>query len=113
MKMSSIPVGQMFVQLPSTIVELQATDKPKVWVKIDNNNSTDQPLSYFVDNDALIGFSIGVVKQFGVWDKWYISDGYYEKCVREGKFIPIEDLREVEEICLSRGLEMPESKYLF
>lgn len=113
MKMSSIPVGQMFVQLPSTIGELQATAKPKVWVKLDNDDSCNQPLSYFVDNDALIGFSIGVVKEFGIRDKWYISDGYYEKCVREGKFVPIDDLREVEEICHSRGLEMPESKYLF
>ena len=109
MKKSSIPVGQMFVQLPSTIVELQATDKPKVWVKIDNVEG----ISLFADNDALVGFSIGVVKEFGIRDKWYISDTYYGECVREGKFVPIDDLREVEEICHSRGLEMPESKYLF
>lgn len=111
MKMSLIPKGQMFLQLPSTIVELQDTYKPRVWVKADNADI--EGVSLFVDNDALIGFSIGVVKKFGIRDKWYISDTYYNECVREGKFVPIEDLREVEEICHSRGLEMPESKYLF
>lgn len=109
MKMSLIPQGQMFVQLPSVNVELQTTYKPKVWVKVDNENE----LSLFVDNDALIGFSIGVVKKLGIRDKWLISDTYYGQCVREGKFVPIDDLREVENICNDMGLEMPESKYLF
>ena len=110
MKMSLIPVGQMFVQLPSVNVELQATYKPKVWVKADNVEGVS---SLFVDNDALIGFAIGVVKEFGIRDKWLISDTYYGQCVREGKFVPIDDLREVESICNDLGLEMPESKYLF
>lgn len=111
MKKSLIPKGQMFVQLPSVNAELQATDKPKVWVKVDDDIFDE--LSLFVDNDALIGFSIGVVKKFGIRDKWYISDPYYGQCVREGKFVPIDDLREVESICNDLGLEMPASKYLF
>lgn len=91
----------MFVQLPSVNVELQATDKPKVWVKMDDDVLNE--LSLFVDNEALAKISIGSIKKFGIRDKWYISDGYYGQCVREGKFVPVDDLREVDDICEQAG----------
>lgn len=111
MKKSNIAKGQMFVQFPQPISELQETPKPRVWVKVSEYEGRED-LSVFIDNDALVGFSIGAVKQFGIMDRWLISDNYYNDNVKAGKFVPIDDLREVEEICNERGCELPESRYL-
>lgn len=111
MTKSNIANGQMFIQFPQPIAELQDTPKPRVWVKVGNYDENES-LSLFVDNDAMIGISIGAVKQLGIRDKWLISDDYYKNCVRDGRFVPIDDLRQVEKICLELGYEMPECKYL-
>lgn len=111
---SNIAIGQMFIQFPQPIAELQDAPKPRVWVKVDNQASqwNDEEHSVFVDNDAMVGISVGAVKSLGIRDKWLISDGYYGAMVREGKFVPIDDLREVEGICLELGYDLPESKYI-
>lgn len=107
---SCIAQGQMFIQFPQPIAELQDTPKPRVWVKVGEADFEvpDDGVSLFVSNNALVRFTIGQLNKIGIRDKWYISDGYYGKCVREGEFVPIDDLREVEGICKELGYELPE-----
>lgn len=99
----------MFIQFPQPIAELQEAPKPKVWVKVKNEvlsklyNEDSEETSVFIDNEALVKFSIGSIKQFRILDKWYITDSYYGQCVREGKFVPVSDLNEVDGICLEMG----------
>lgn len=110
MKKSNIAQGQMFIQFPQPIPELQDTPKPRVWVKVSDADFeiADSGVSLFVDNRSLVLLAFGQLKEVGIRDKWYISDGYYGKCVRKGKFVPIDDLREVEGICEELGYELPE-----
>ena len=74
-------------------------------------------MSLFLDNEVLMLVAMGAddikEKGVGIRDKWLITDNYYGKCVREGKFVPIDDLRQVESICLELGYEMPESRCPF
>lgn len=117
MEKSNIAQGQMFIQFPQPIAELQDTPKPRVWVKVRNEEINGEEVSLFVDNEVLMLVAIGEmnIKQngIGIRDKWLITDSYYGKCVREGKFVPIDDLRQVESICLELGYEMPESRCPF
>ena len=107
----------MFIQFPQPIAELQDTPKPRVWVKIKTEELDGKEVSLFVDNEVLMLVAMGEmnIKQngIGIRDKWLITDNYYGKCVREGKFVPIDDLRQVESICLELGYEMPESRCPF
>ena len=111
---SNIAKGQMFIQFPQPIAELQDTTNPRVWVKIKsevlgNHYGEDkEEVSLFVDNNALVRLSIGQLKSFGLRDKWYITDTYYGYNVRKGDFVPIDDLREVDDICIERGCGFPE-----
>ena len=107
----------MFIQFPQPIAELQATPKPRVWVKVMNEELNGEEVSLFLDNEVLVGVSIGALdiekNGVGIRDKWFITDSYYDICVRDGKFVPIDDLRQVEDICLELGYEMPESRWEF
>ena len=107
----------MFIQFPQPIAELQDTPKPRVWVKIRNEEINGEEVSLFIDNEVLVLISIGAwdveKRGIGIRDKWLITDGYYGKCVREGKFVPIDDLRKVEDICLELDYEKPESRCPF
>ena len=88
---SNIAKGQMFIQFPQPIAELQDTPKPRVWVKVANETMSGEEVSLF-----------------GIRDKWYITDTYYGYNVRKGDFVPIDDLREVDDICIERGCGFPE-----
>lgn len=105
---SNIAKGQMFIQFPQPIAELQDAPKPRVWVKVANETMSGEEISLFVDNNALVRLSIGQLKSFGIRDKWYITDTYYGYNVRKGDFVPIDDLREVDDICIERGCGFPE-----
>lgn len=111
MELSNIEIGQMFIQFPKPIAELQDTPKPRVWVKVCNEEINGEQVSLFVDNDTLVGISIGAVKNIGIRDKWLITDKYYGENVRRGSFVAIDDLRQVESICLELGCELPESRW--
>lgn len=106
---SNIEVGQMFIQFPQPISDNQEKPMPRVWVKIKsevlgNHYGEDtEEVSIFVDNNALVQFSINPNYRIGIRDKWYITDTYYGTCVREGKFVPIDDLRQTDGICLEMG----------
>lgn len=98
-----IEIGQMFVQFPSPIAELQQTPTPRVWVKVANENG----YSLFVDNNAIVKMTIKAIDHFGIRDKWMISDGYYGDQVMKFNFIPVADLNEAESVCKERGYETP------
>ena len=108
MEKSNIEVGQMFIQFPKPIIELQDTPKPRVWVKVANETLGVDEVSLFVDNRVLVLLSIGALNRIGIRDKWFITDKYYGDCVRNGSFVPIDDLNKVEDICIERGCEFPE-----
>ncbi len=103
---SNIAVGQMFISFPEPISDNQEKPMPRVWVKIKsevfgNHYGEDtEEVSLFVDNNALVQFSINPNYRIGIMDKWHISDTYYGKMVREGKFVPVSDLKDVNSICL-------------
>ena len=117
MEKSCIAQGQMFIQFPQPIAELQDTPKPRVWVKIKNEELNGEEVSLFLDNEVVMLIAMGAhdvkEKGVGIRDKWLITDEYYDKCVREGKFVPIDDLRQVEDICVQLGYEMPENRCPF
>ena len=104
MKKSNIPDGQMFLHYNPTYM-----DKPKVWVKVKteifgNHYGEDtEEVSLFVDNNALARVSVNPDYKIGLTEKWSITDGYYDKMVKKGAFIPIDDLRETDRICKELG----------
>lgn len=107
----------MFIQFPQPIAELQDTPKPRVWVKIRNEELDGKEVSLFIDNEVLMLIAMGAhdikEKGVGIHDKWFITDEYYGRMVREGRFVPIDDLHQVEDICVQLGYEMPESRCPF
>jgi hypothetical protein len=106
---SNIAVGQMFIQFPKPIADDQEKPMPRVWVKIEgkvfgNHYGEDkEEVSLFVDNNALAKFSTNPNYRIGIMDKWYITDKYYGYSVRKGVFVPIDDLNDVNNICLEMG----------
>jgi hypothetical protein len=107
MKKSNIAIGQMFIYFDKSYME-----QPKVWVKVKNEEfgnfrgEATEEVSSFVDNQALVEVSIGMKKHITIHDKWSITDSYYGKMVREGKFVPIDDLNKTDYICLQLGWPM-------
>jgi len=100
---SNIPNGQMFIQFPKPIPELQDNPEPKVWVKVASETIDGEEVSLFADNNAVARIAAGSLKKFGIRDRWYITDKYYNANVENGAFVPIDDLNEVDGICLERG----------
>lgn len=108
MEKSNIVKGKMFIQFPKPIAELEYTPKPRVWVKVANETMNGEEISLFVDNRVLMMLSLGILNKAGIGDKWYITDKYYGECVRKGYFVPIDDLNQVEDICIELGYDLPE-----
>lgn len=83
-------------------------EKPRVWVKIANKvfgnhyGEDKKEISVFVDNDVLVKFAVSNY-QPSLTDKWSITDGYYNKMVGEGRFVPVDDLRKTDDICKQMG----------
>ena len=104
MRKSDIPEGQMFIYFDKTYMEA-----PQVWVKVGNRKfgnfrgEYEEEVSQFVDNRALARVSVGAGRDISIHEKFYITDTYYGKMVREGKFVPLDDLNETDDICLQLG----------
>ena len=96
MEKSVIEKGQMFLHFDKSYME-----KPRVWVKVED--AVDQPVSRFVDNQALVRFSIDGSTHIAPYEKWYITDRYYDYNVKNGEFIPISDLNEMDDLCEKKG----------
>ena len=101
MKKSKIPVGQMFLRRPATLSCDDTRNKTQAWVKV----SDEDGISVFVKNDAMVKVSIKMQEAFRITDEWSISDNYYEQKVKEGEFVPIDDLGKADEICEQLGWE--------
>ena len=99
MEKSNIAKGQMFLHFDNSYME-----KPRVWVKVTNRVLiTNVEVSVFVDNDVLVKFALKNYQPNMLADKWNITDDYYGKMVREGKFVPLDDLRKADDICEQLG----------
>ena len=104
MTKSNIANGQMFIHFNPTYM-----DKPKVWVKVKseifgNHYGEDtEEVSRFVDNNAIVMTIINPNYKIGLTEKWSITDGYYGQMVRKGEFVPIDDMRQCDDICLQLG----------
>ena len=95
MAKSNIAQGQMVLHFNT-----ETMDKPKVWVKVESDN--EEP-SLFVDNDAIVRFSINPDFKPSISERWLITDKFYGKMVREGFFVPIDDLKEADRITEELG----------
>lgn len=101
---SNIAVGQMFLHYNPTYM-----DRPKVWVKVEskifgNHYGEDtEEVSLFVDNNAMAKVSINPNYKIDLNEKWSITDGYYGEMVREGEFVPIDDLAKCDNITEQLG----------
>lgn len=95
MAKSNIPQGKMVLHFnPETM------DKPKVWVKVESDN--EEP-SLFLNNEALVRFSISSMNKPRIDERWLITDEFYGKMVRMGLFVPIDDLNQVDSITEELG----------
>lgn len=101
MKKSDIPNGQMFIHFAKPIFDNK--DMPKVWVKVAGETIDGEEVSLFIDNEAMAKVSVGALKKLGIRDKWNITDKYYGKMVQKGEFVPVDDLNEVDGICIEKG----------
>ena len=104
MNKSNIANGQMFIHFTPTYM-----DRPRVWVKVKGRilgghyGEDKEEVSLFVDNGAMVKAAINPAYEIGLGEKWSVTDGYYNRMVTEGEFVPIDDLREVEGICGELG----------
>lgn len=96
MKKSNIAQGQMVLYF-----EPKTMTAPKVWVKV--SDDTDNEPSLFVDNDAMVRYTINKNYRPSITEQWHITDKYYGKMVREGKFVPVDDLAQCDRICEELG----------
>lgn len=97
MEKTLIPNGKMFIYFDPSYM-----DAPRVYVKVTEKEVQGGVASVFVDNQAIVRFSVDGT-EISSWDSWSISDQFFGKMVREGKFAPIDDLRECDDICLQLG----------
>lgn len=95
MAKSNIAQGQMVLNYNPQIM-----DKPRVWVKVDD---TQEEPSLFIDNNVLVQFAINKHRKPQADEKWLITDEFYGKMVRQGLFVPIDDLNQAERITEELG----------
>ena len=95
MAKSLIPQGPMvFHYNPLTM------DRPRVWVKVDD---TQEEPSLFIDNNVLVQSAINKKRKPKADEKWLITDEFYGKMVRQGLFVPLDDLNQAERITEELG----------
>lgn len=99
---SKIAIGQMFAYFRKPICD-DEMPMPSVFVKVANNTADGEEISLFVDNQALVRFSIDGSTHIAPYEKWYITDRYYDYNVKNGEFIPISDLNEMDDLCEKKG----------
>lgn len=99
MEKSIIEKGQMFACHSKPLPHSETENETQVWVKVADEGER----SIFVNNQAVVRFSINPNYTLTTSDKWSISDEYYGRMVREGKFVPIDDLRDLDNITLELG----------
>ena len=82
--------------------------KPEVYVLLKDGIVQDQKARIFVKNSALVKFSLNNEKP-SFCDTWaFTYSNYFDNMTKNGYFIPIEDLREADELCEKFGLTMEE-----
>ena len=89
----------MFIYHPSLFPHSDFECGTEVWVKIAN----ERECSLFVKNDTMVKVSIKAQKEILCSDKWLISDEFYGRMVRKGEFVPLDDLRNADNICEQMG----------
>ena len=99
---SKVAFGQMFAYFRKPIC-VGEMPMPVVWVKVANSTIDGEEVSIFVDNQALVRISIDGNNRIGIHEKWHITDRYYDYNVKNGEFIPISDLNEMDDLCEKKG----------
>lgn len=99
-----IPQGQMFIYFNPDLM-----DMPKVWVKVSPTND-DEP-SLFIDNNAMVRYTLNQDSKPSIEERWLITDRFYGEMVRKGFFAPIDDLNEIENMCEQLGWPKYEHKF--
>lgn len=81
--------------------------KPEVYVMMDEDATPGFETKTFIKSSALVKHLTNKYQPH-LSDTWEISAGYYKKMSNAGYFIPIDDLREAEDICKKFNLKMEE-----
>jgi len=81
--------------------------KPEVYVMMEEGIVQGFEAKTFIKNSALVKHLISNYQPYPS-DIWAITDAYYKNMSEAGHFIPIEDLRETEDIRNKFGLKTEE-----
>jgi len=79
--------------------------KPEVYVMMDEGDVQDVNAKSFIVNSALVKHLTSNYEP-STSDIWAMSEKYFSSMQDKGHFIPIDDLREVEDICRKFNLKM-------
>ena len=96
---STIAQGQMFVCHSFPFPHSNTKNETQVWVKVREDNEH----SVFVDNSAMARVAVKAQSRLRCTEVWHLSDEYYERGVAEGRFVPIDDLRDTDKVCDEKG----------
>ena len=81
--------------------------QPEVYVMVDESIVQDTNTKSFIENSALVKHLISNYEP-STSDIWAITERYFNSMQDKGHFIPIDDIREAEDICEKFGLKMEE-----
>ena len=79
--------------------------KPDVYVMMEEGTVQGYSAKTFIRNSALVEHLISNYTPCPS-DLWAFTEGYFEKLAEQGHIIPIDDLREAEELCEKFNLTM-------
>jgi len=82
--------------------------KPGVYVMMEEGIVQGFEAKTFIKNSALVKHLISNYQPYPS-DIWAITDAFYGRMSEAGHFIPIEDLREADDICNKFNLKMEEA----
>jgi hypothetical protein len=100
-KLSEYQKGDMFFFNPLHMDFM----KPDVYVMMEEGIVQGREAKTFIKNSALVKH---LISNYTPWpsDLWAFTDSYFEKLVEQGHIIPIDDLREADELCEKFNLTM-------
>ena len=79
--------------------------KPEVYVMLEEGIVQGYPAKVFIKNSALVKHLVSNYEP-SPFDNWAFTEGYFSRMMEEGHIVPIDDLREAEDLCKAHNLTM-------
>ena len=79
--------------------------KPEVYVMLEEGIVQGYPAKTFIKNSAPVNHLISNYEPYPS-DNWAFTEGYFNQMVEVGHIVPIDDLREADELCEKFNLTM-------